>query len=189
VEVLSDTLPKLSNDKVRIRVIHAAVGAITTNDVLLAAASRAIVVGFNVRPERKAAELAEKEKVEVRLHTVIYELADELGRAMVGLLEPVFREVGKGRAEVREVFRIPKVGKIAGCHVVEGVVPRTALVRLLRDSVVVHQGRISSLRRFKEDVPEVRSGFDCGIRLDSFQDVKPGDIIEAYVREEIAPSL
>ncbi len=189
VEVLSDTLPKLSTDKVRIRVIHSAVGAITTNDVLLASASRAIVVGFNVRPERKAAELADKEKVDVRLHTVIYELADELAKAMAGLLEPVFREVDKGRAEVREVFKIPKVGKIAGCHVVEGAVPRTALVRLLRDNVVVHQGRISSLRRFKEDVSEVRSGFDCGIRLDAYQDVKPGDVIEAYLREEVAPSL
>ncbi len=189
IEVLSDTLPKLSTDKVRINIIHAAVGAITTNDVLLAAASRAIVVGFNVRPERKAAELAEKEKVDVRLHTVIYELADELGKAMTGLLEPVFRQVDKGRAEVREIFKIPKVGRIAGCHVVEGVVPRSALIRLMRDSVVVHEGRISSLRRFKEDVAEVRSGFDCGIRLDSYQDVKPGDVIEAYVREEVAPSL
>ncbi len=189
VEVLSDTLPKLSTDKVRINVIHAAVGAITTNDVLLASASNAIVVGFNIRPERKAAELAEKEDVDIRLHTVIYELADELGKAMTGLLEPTFREVDKGRAEVREIFKIPKVGRIAGCHVVEGVVPRAALVRLMRDNVVVHQGRISSLRRFKEDVSEVRSGFDCGIRLDAFQDVKPGDIIEAYVREEVAPSL
>ncbi|MEZ5331366.1 MAG: translation initiation factor IF-2 [Thermoanaerobaculia bacterium] len=189
VEVLGDTLTKLSTDKVRVKVIHAAVGAITTNDVLLASASEAIVVGFNVRPERNAAELAEKEEVDIRLHTVIYELADELTQAMTGLLEPTYREVEKGRAEVREVFKIPKVGKVAGSHVVEGVIPRTAKVRLMRDNVVVHEGAISSLRRFKEDVSEVRSGFDCGIRLDSFQDVKPGDVIEAYVREEVAPSL
>jgi translation initiation factor IF-2 len=189
VEVLSDTLTKLSTDKVRVKVIHAAVGAITTNDVLLASASNAIVVGFSVRPERNAAELAEKEEVDLRLHTVIYELADELTQAMTGLLEPTYREVEKGRAEVREVFKIPKVGKVAGSHVVEGVIPRTAKVRLMRDNVVVHEGSISSLRRFKEDVSEVRSGFDCGIRLDSFQDVKPGDVIEAYVREEVAPTL
>jgi len=189
VEVLSDTLTKLSTDKVRVKVIHAAVGAITTNDVLLASASNAIVVGFNVRPERNAAELAEKEEVDLRLHTVIYELADELTQAMTGLLEPTYREVEKGRAEVREVFKIPKVGMVAGSHVVEGVIPRTAKVRLMRDNVVVHEGSISSLRRFKEDVSEVRSGFDCGIRLDSFQDVKPGDVIEAYVREEVAPTL
>jgi translation initiation factor IF-2 len=189
VEVLGDTLTKLSTDKVRVKVIHAAVGAITTNDVLLASASDAVVVGFNVRPERNASELAEKEDVDIRLHTVIYELADELTQAMTGLLEPTYREVERGRAEVREVFKIPKVGKVAGSHVVEGVIPRTAKVRLMRDNVVVHEGSISSLRRFKEDVSEVRSGFDCGIRLDSFQDVKPGDVIEAYVREEVAPTL
>jgi len=189
VEVLHDTLHKLSTDKVKVNVIHAGVGAISTNDVLLASASKAIVLGFNVRPERNAAELADKEGVDIRLHTVIYELADELRKAMTGLLEPTFREVARGRAEVRETFKVPKVGTVAGCHVVEGVIPRAASVRLLRDNRVVYEGRIGSLRRFKDDVAEVRSGFDCGIGLERFNDVKPGDSIEAYVQEEVAPTL
>jgi translation initiation factor IF-2 len=188
-EVLRDTLAKLSTDKVKVNIIHSAVGAISTNDVLLAAASKAIILGFNVRPERNAAELAEKEGVDIRLHTVIYEMADELRKAMVGLLEPTFKEVFRGRAEVREIFKVPKVGVIAGCHVVEGVVPRTAAVRLVRDGRVVYEGRISSLRRFKDDASEVRSGFDCGIGLDRYQDFKPGDFIEAFVKEEVAAVL
>jgi translation initiation factor IF-2 len=189
VEVLRDALAKLDTDKVRLSVIHAGVGAISTNDVLLASASKAVIVGFNVRPERSAVELAEKEQVDIRLHTVIYELLDELRKAMTGLLEPTFREVATGRAEVRETFKVPKVGTVAGCHVVEGVIPRQAAVRLLRDNRVIHEGRIASLRRFKDDVSEVRAGFDCGIGLERFQDVKPGDFIEAYVREEVAPVL
>ncbi len=189
MEVLTDTLSKLSTDKVKIQIIHSAAGAITTNDVLLASASDAVIVGFNVRPERKASELAEKEEVDIRLHTVIYELAEEIRKAMTGLLEPTFKEVEQGRAEVRETFSLPKIGIVAGSHVVEGTIPRNAKVRVLRDNVVVHEGQISSLRRFKEDVSEVRSGFDCGIRLERFQDVKPGDIIEAYLEEEVAPSL
>jgi translation initiation factor IF-2 len=189
VEVLRDSLAKLSTDKVKVLVIHAGVGAISTNDVLLASASKAVVVGFNVRPERSAAELAEKEVVDVRLHTVIYELMDELRKAMTGLLDPTFREVTAGRAEVRELFKVPRVGIVAGSHVVEGTIPRTAAVRLLRDNRVIHEGKIASLRRFKEDVSEVRMGFDCGIGLEKFQDFKPGDVIEAYVREEVAPTL
>jgi translation initiation factor IF-2 len=189
VEVLRDALTKLSTEKVRVLVIHAAVGAISTNDVLLASASEAIIVGFNVRPERIATDLAEKEDVDVRLHTVIYEITDELKKAMVGLLEPAFEEVTRGRAEVREIFKVPRVGTVAGCHVVEGVVPRNAQIRLLRDNVVVFTGRISSLKRFKEDVSEVRSGFDCGISLEGYQDLKPGDEIEAFVREEVAQTL
>jgi len=189
VEVLRDTLTKLSTEKVRLQIIHAAVGAITTNDVILASASDAVIVGFNVRPEKNASSLAEKEGVDIRLHTVIYELSDELKRAMTGLLEPVFREVQTGTAEIRDTFRVPKVGVIAGCHIIEGFIPRSALVRLLRDNVVVYEGKISSLRRFKEDVAEVRSGFDCGIGLERFQDVKPGDSIEAFTREEVAPAL
>lgn len=189
IEVLKETLPKLSTEKVKIRVIHSSAGAISTNDVLLASASQAIIVGFSVRPERNAAALAEKEGVEIRLHTVIYELADELRAAMAGLLEPVYREVEKGRAEVRDIFKVPKVGVIAGSHVVDGVIPRSALVRLVRDKRVVYEGKIASLRRFKEDVSEVRSGFDCGIGLVNFQDLKPGDEIEAYAREEVQPTL
>jgi len=189
VEVLREALEKASTEKVRVRPIMAAVGAISTNDVLLASASRAIVIGFNVRPERNAADLADQEGVDIRLHTVIYEVLDELKKAMTGLLEPEYKEVTKGRAEVREIFKVPKAGMVAGCHVVEGSVPRNAQARLLRDNVVVYDGRLSSLRRFKEDTAEVRTGFDCGISLDRFQDYKPGDVIEAYVREEVAPSL
>jgi translation initiation factor IF-2 len=189
LEVLKDTLAKLSTDQVKVQVIRGGIGGITTDDVLLASASQAIIVGFNVRPERNAAELADKEEIDVRLHTVIYELVDELTKAMVGLLDPTFREVTRGRAEVREVFKVPKLGRVAGCHVVEGVVPRNARARLLRDSVVVYEGKLASLKRFKDDASEVRSGFDCGIGLEGFQDVKPGDIIEAFVEEEVAGTL
>ena len=189
LEVLRDALAKESTEKVKVQVLHAGVGAISTNDVLLASASKAIIIGFNVRPERTAVDLAEKEEVDIRLHTVIYELIDELRKAMTGLLEPTFREVSSGRAEVRDTFKVPKVGTIAGCHVVEGVIPRTAGVRLVRDNRVIYEGRISSLRRFKDDVSEVRSGFDCGIGLERFQDLKPGDFIEAFTREEVAPVL
>ncbi|MCY3928822.1 MAG: translation initiation factor IF-2 [Acidobacteria bacterium] len=189
VEVLRDTLQKVSTEKVKVRVIRAAVGAVTTHDVLLASAAGAIIYGFNVRPERSAADLAAKEDVEVRLHTVIYELTEELLAAMTGLLEPTYREVSMGRAEVREIFKVPKVGMVAGCHVVAGVIPRSAQIRLVRDNVVVHEGRIGSLRRFKDDTAEVRSGFDCGIGIDRFQDVKPGDLIEAFDHEAVAPTL
>lgn len=189
VEVLRDTLHKVSTDKVKVRVIRAAVGAVTTHDVLLASAGGAIIYGFNVRPERNAADLAAKEDVEVRLHTVIYELTAELIAAMTGLLDPTYREVSMGRAEVREVFKVPKVGMVAGCHVIAGVIPRSARIRLVRDSRVVHEGKIGSLRRFKDDTAEVRSGFDCGIGIDRFQDVKPGDLIEAFDHEAVAPTL
>jgi len=189
VEVLKEALGKASTEKVKVAVLHTGVGAISTNDVLLASASKAIIIGFNVRPERSAVELAEKEEVEIRLHTVIYELIDELRKAMTGLLEPTFREVSSGRAEVRDTFKVPKIGTIAGCHVVEGVIPRSASVRLLRDNRVIYEGRIASLRRFKDDASEVRTGFDCGIGLERFQDFKPGDVIEAYTSEEVAPVL
>ena len=189
VEVLKDALVKLSTEKVRVEVIHSAVGAISSNDVLLASASDAIIIGFNVRPERKATELAEKENVEIRLHTVIYELTDELKKAMLGLLEPEFKDVTRGRAEVREIFKVPRIGTVAGCHVVDGVVSRNASVRLLRDNVVVFTGKISSLKRFKDDASEVRSGFDCGISLEGYQDIKPGDEIEAFEKEEVAQTL
>ncbi|MCB1036408.1 MAG: translation initiation factor IF-2, partial [Acidobacteria bacterium] len=189
VEVLKETLHKLSTDKVKVRVISTGVGGISTNDVLLASASEAIVLGFNVRPERNAADLAEKEEVDIRLHTVIYELVDELRSAMAGLLEPTFREVAQGRVEIRETFKVPKFGTIAGCHVVEGLVRRNSSVRLVRDNVVVYEGKIASLRRFKDDAAEVRAGFDCGIGLERYNDFKPGDIIEAYTREEVAATL
>jgi translation initiation factor IF-2 len=186
-EVLSESLQKLTNDKVKVRVIHSGVGAINESDVLLASASNAIVIGFNVRPERNAAALAEQEKVDIRLHTIIYNLTDEIKLAMVGLLAPVFKEVYRGKAEVRDTFRITKVGNVAGCIVLDGVITRDSDVRLLRDNVVVHTGKIGSLRRFKDDVSEVKSGMECGITLANYADVKQGDIIEAFNTERVAP--
>jgi translation initiation factor IF-2 len=188
-EVLSETLQKLSNDKIKIRVLRSAVGAINESDILLASTSNAIVIGFNVRPERNAAALAEQEKVDVRLHTIIYNVTDEIKRAMTGLLEPVFREVYKGRAEVRNTFRISKVGAVAGCMVQDGVITRDSEVRLLRDNVVVYTGKVASLRRFKDDVSEVKSGMECGITLQNFSDVKQNDIIEAFVTERMATEV
>src|SRR5438132_11912400 len=189
VEVLNDTVRKLSTDEVKVNVIHSSVGAISTNDVLLASASEAVVVGFNIRPERNAAELAEKEGVDIRLYTVIYNLVDEMRAAMTGLLEPKFQEKFQGRAEVRETFKVPKAGTIAGCMVVDGVIPRTASVRLLRDNRVIYEGKIASLRHFKNDVSEVRQGFECGIAIERFPDVKVGDVIEAFKVEELKPAL
>jgi translation initiation factor IF-2 len=186
VEVLSDLLGKMSGEKVRINLLRTGVGAITESDVLLASASNAIIIGFNVRPERKAQELAEQEKVDIRLHSIIYELQDEIKKAMSGLLEPTIKETYHGRAEVRETFRIPKVGTVAGCSVQDGSIKRDSEVRLLRDNVVVFKGKISSLRRFKEDVSEVRNGMECGIAIANYGDVKVGDVIEAFATERVA---
>jgi translation initiation factor IF-2 len=189
VEVLSDLLAKLSNDKVRLKVLRSGVGAITETDVLLASASNAIIIGFNVRPERKAQELAEQEKVDIRLHSIIYELQDEIKRAMSGLLEPTIKENYQGRAEVRDTFRIPKVGTVAGCYVQDGIIKRDSEVRLLRDNVVVFKGKVGSLRRFKEDASEVRNGMECGISISNYGDIKVGDVIEAFVTERIAAEV
>ncbi len=186
VEVLSDLLNKLSNEKVRLKLLRTGVGAITESDVLLASASNAIILGFNVRPERKAQELAEQEKVDVRLHSIIYELQDEIKRAMTGLLEPTIKEVYQGRAQVKETFRIPKVGTIAGCTVTDGTIKRDSEVRLLRDNTVVFTGKVGSLRRFKDDASEVRNGMECGISIANYGDVKAGDVIEAFVTERVA---
>jgi len=188
-EVLTDTLQKLSTEKIHVRVLHSGVGAITETDVLLASASNAIIIGFNVRPERNAAATAAREKVDIRLHTIIYELVDEMKKAMAGLLEPVYKEVYRGRAVVREVFHISKVGNVAGCQVQDGVIARGCEVRLLRDNVVIYTGKLSSLKRFKNDVNEVKSGFECGLSLDNYNDFKPGDIIEAFVTERVAAEV
>jgi translation initiation factor IF-2 len=187
-EVLADTLTKLSDEKVKIRIIHAGVGAINESDVLLASASNAIVIGFNVRPDRNAQEIADREKVDVRLHSVIYNVTDEMKKAMTGLLEPTFKEVRLGVAEVRNVFKVPKFGTIAGCFVTEGRIARSgdAQARLLRDHVVIYEGKIGSLRRFKDDVSEVKSGFECGIGFDKFNDLKLGDLIEVFTMERVA---
>ena len=186
VEVLSEMLPKLSNDQVKLKIIHASVGAVSETDVLLASASSAIIIAFNVRPERKASDLAQQEGVDIRLHTIIYEVVDEIKKAMVGLLTPVIKEQYLGRAEVRNTFRVKGVGMIAGCHIQDGIVKRDAEVRVLRDNVVVYTGRISSLRRFKEDVNEVRAGFECGISISNFADIKVGDILECFAMERTA---
>src|SRR5437868_1942127 len=186
VEVLSDLLSKLSNDKVRLKVLRSGVGAITESDVLLASASNAIIIGFNVRPERKAQELAEQEKVDIRLHSIIYELQDEIKRAMTGLLEPTIKETYQGRAQVKETFRIPRVGTIAGCSVTDGLIKRDSEVRLLRDNTVVFTGKVGSLRRFKDDASEVRNGMECGISISNYGDIKVGDVIEAFVTEKVA---
>jgi translation initiation factor IF-2 len=187
-EVLADTLTKLSDDKVKIRIIRSGVGAINESDVLLASASNAIIIGFNVRPDRNAQEMAEREEIDIRLHSVIYNVTEEIKKSMEGLLEPTFKEVRIGTANVREVFRVPKVGSIAGCMVTDGRITRAgeAQARLLRDNVVVFEGKISSLRRFKDDVSEVKSGLECGIGLQNYNDVKVGDVIEVFTMERVA---
>ncbi len=189
VEVLRDALTRLSTREVEVNVLHASAGAVTVNDVLLASASNAVVIGFNVRPERSAKELAERERVDVRLYSVIYHLTEDIQKAMTGMLAPTFREEELGRAEVREVFHVSRVGTIAGCMVLDGAIARNAKVRLLRDHVVVWEGSIASLRRFKDDVSEVKRGFECGIGLERFQDIKVGDVIEAYRVVEVAREL
>ena len=180
VEVLSEMLPKLSDDRVKLKIIHASIGAVTENDVLLASASGAIIVAFNVRPDRKASDLAQREGVEVRPHTIIYEVSDEIKKAMTGLLDPVFKETHLGRAEVRNTFRVKGVGTIAGCYVLDGVLKRDSEVRVVREGIVIYTGRISSLRRFKDDANEVRSGFECGASVSNFNDIKVGDVLECF---------
>jgi translation initiation factor IF-2 len=189
VEAVVDQLMKLPQEKIKLRVIRSGAGAITEGDVLLAAASNAVVIGFNVRPERKAAETAERDEVEVRLYTVIYDAMEDMKKAMEGLLEPTIREVRLGSAEVRDTFKISKVGTIAGCYVVDGKVNRNAMVRLLRDNVVIHTGKVSSLKRFKDDASEVKAGTECGIGIASYNDVKPGDVIEFFTTERVKETL
>ena len=186
-EVLGDTLQKLSDEKVKVRIIHSGVGAINESDVLLATASNAIIIGFNVRPDRNAADVAEREEVEIRLHSVIYNVVDEMKKAMEGLLDPTFREVRIGAAQVRETFRTPKFGTIAGCMVTEGRITRSGdtQARLIRDGEMVYEGRIGSLRRFKDDVSEVKTGFECGIGFEKYNDIKVGDVIEVFASERV----
>ncbi len=193
VEVLKSTLQKLSSERVKVRVIRSGVGAITESDVLLASATQAgasaaavVIIGFNVRPESRAHDLAKQENVDIRLHSIIYKVEEEIRAAMLGMLEAVEKEQIIGKADVREVFRIPKVGSVAGCMVIDGVVRRNARARLIRDGLVAWEGAIGSLRRFKDDAAEVREGFECGIGLENFNDIKVGDQIEAYVIEKVA---
>jgi translation initiation factor IF-2 len=171
-----------------VRIIHSGVGAINESDVLLATASNAIIIGFNVRPDRNAAGVADREDVDIRQHSIIYNVTDEMKKAMVGLLEPTFKEVRVGVAEVRDIFKVPKFGTIAGCMVTDGRITRSGdtQARLLRDNVVIYEGKIGSLRRFKDDVSEVKSGFECGIGLQNYNDLKVGDVIEVFSMERVA---
>ena len=190
-EVLADTLAKLSDERVKIRTIHTGVGAINESDVLLATASNAIIIGFNVRPDRNATAVAEREKVDIRQHSIIYQVTDEMKKAMAGLLAPTIKETRIGVADVRQIFKTPKVGTVAGCYVTEGRLIRSgeAQARLVRDNVVVWQGKLSSLRRFKDDVSEVKAGLECGLTLERFNDVKVGDVIEVVTIEKIEQTL
>jgi len=188
-EALRDAVAKLSSEKVKVSVVHWGVGAVNESDVMLAVTSRAIVVAFNVRPDTRGREIAEREKVEIRKYSIIYDLLDDIRKAMEGLLQPLKKEQYLGRAEVRSLFKISKVGTVAGCSVVDGKIVRTSPVRVLRDGQVVYEGKLSSLKRFKEDAREVASGLECGLAVENFNDVKPGDLIEAYRIEEVQQKL
>ena len=189
IEAISDALHKLSTEDVQIKTIHSSTGAISETDVMLASASNAIIIGFNVRPDSRVNELATQEGVEIKLYDIIYNVIADVKAAMEGLLEPEYKEVVQGRAEVRELFKVPKIGVIAGCHVLDGKIPRSAGVRLLRESVVVFDGKILSLKRFKDDAKEVLAGFDCGIGIEGYNDLRVGDVIEAYITEQVERKL
>jgi translation initiation factor IF-2 len=184
IEALSDSLFKLSTEEVKVKIIHSSTGAITETDVMLASASGAIIIGFNVRANPRVTDVAAKEEVDIRYYDVIYNVIKDIQMAMAGLLEPIYRENIIGRADIKQIFHVPKIGTVAGCYVTDGHIERNANVRLLRDDVVVFDGKIASLRRFKDDVKEVQSGYECGIGLENFQDVKPGDVFEVYNLEE-----
>jgi translation initiation factor IF-2 len=185
LEALIDSLNKLSTLQVKVNILHSGTGAVTETDVMLASASNAIILAFNVRSEPKVQELADAENVDVRYYDVIYQLLDDVRSAMVGLLEPTFKENVMGRAEVRQIFQVPKLGTIGGCYVLDGRVERNARARVLRDHVIVYDGKVGSLRRFKDDAREVKAGFECGIGIDNFNDLKIGDILEAYELQEV----
>ncbi|MET0800508.1 MAG: EF-Tu/IF-2/RF-3 family GTPase, partial [Actinomycetota bacterium] len=186
---LTDAFLKLPQDEVRVNIVRSAAGAIVESDISLAVASQAIVVGFNVRPDKAAVDLAEKEGVDIRTYRVIYDAIDDIKAALSGMLAPEKQEHELGQAEVRQTFRVPRLGVVAGCYVTQGTIPRDARVRLVRDGVVVYEGRIGSLRRFKDDVREVASGYECGIAIEGYQDVKEGDVIEAFEVREVARSI
>ena len=187
VEAVRQSLEKLSNEEVRVHVIHGAVGAVSENDVMLANASNAIIVGFNVRPDPVAEENAKRDGVDMRLYRIIYDCIEEIESAMKGMLAPKFREVALGKAECRETYKISNVGMVIGGHVISGKITRSAQVRVVRDGIIIADDKVASLRRFKDDVKEVADGYDCGICLERFSDIKEGDILEAYMMEEYRP--
>ena len=189
LEALVDSLVKLSTEEVKLKVIHGATGALTESDVMLASASKAIIICFNIRANLAVEAIAEKENVDARFYDVIYNVIEDIKLAMVGLLDPIYKENIIGRADIKEIFRVSKVGTIAGCYVTDGKIERDAKVRLLRDDVVVFDGKISSLKRFKDDVKDVTTGFECGIGLENYNDMKPGDVLEVYILEEMKPEL
>jgi translation initiation factor IF-2 len=189
LEAITAGLGKISTDEVKVRVLFGGVGAITESDVTLAAASRAVILGFNVRANVQAREMAKRDGIEIRYYSIIYELLDEVRGLLSGMLKPESRESILGHAEIRQVFDVSKVGKIAGCRVVDGLIRRTARARLLRDNVVIYDGQLGSLKRFKDDVREVRDGFECGMSIEGYGDIRQGDVIEAYEIEEVARTL
>ena len=189
IEALNDALGKLSTDDIRLKIIHSSTGTITETDVMLASASDAVVIGFNVRPDPRVTEVAEQEGVDIKLYDIIYNVIADVRAAMEGLLDPIYQEVVQGRADVREIFRVPKIGAIAGSYVTDGKITRPSSLRLLRDGVVLYDGRVASLRRFKDDAKEVAAGFECGIGIEGYNDIRVGDVIEAYIKERIERKL
>ena len=189
VEALSQSLEKLSTDEVKVKIIHIGVGAINESDVMLADASNAIIIGFNVRPDAQTRKAAENAMVDMRLYSVIYDAIEDVKQAMQGLLAPVLKETWQGQVEVRNTFKVPKIGLVAGGYVLEGKITRNSEARIIRDGVVIFQGKLASLKRFKDDVKEVLQGFECGIGIENYNDIKDGDIIEAFIMEETAREL
>jgi translation initiation factor IF-2 len=189
VEALADSFQKLSTAEIQVNIIHRGVGAITESDVLLASASDAIIIGFNVRPSGNARILAENEEIDIRSYSIIYDAINDLGDAMEGMLSPEVKEEITGNVEIREVFKISKIGTIAGCMVVSGKILRNSKIRIIRDGVVIHSGVLSSLKRFKDDAKEVSKGYDCGIQIKNFNDIEIGDLIEAYHEVEVKKKL
>ena len=185
VEAVKQSLQKLSNEEVKVKTIHGGVGAITESDVMLASASSAIIIGFNVRPQPAASELAEKDDVDIRLYRVIYNAIDDIEAAMKGMLEPEYKEVVLGHAEIRTIFKVSSVGTIAGCMVTDGKVTRSSSVRVVRNGIVVHEGSLASLKRFKDDAKEVNAGYECGLNLDKYNNIEEGDIIESFIIEAV----
>jgi len=189
IEALTDALNKLSTADIRLRVIHASTGAITETDVMLASASNALVIGFNVRPDSRVSELAEHEGVEIKLYDVIYNVIAEIKAAMEGLLEPIYHQTVQGRAEVRQLFKVPKIGTIAGSYVLDGKIMRNSSLKVIRDGIVVYDGKIISLKRIKEDAREVVAGYECGIGIEGYNDLRLGDVIETYINEAVPRKL
>ena len=190
VQAVKQSLEKLSNDEVGVKIIHGGVGAINESDVILAAASSAIIIGFNVRPQPSGAEsLAEKENVDIRSYTIIYNAIEDIEAAMKGMLDPEYRDEDTGKAEIREVYKISGVGTVSGCYVTSGKIFRNGKVRIVRDGIIIHEGEILALKRFKDDVKEVNSGYECGMSFVNYNDIKVGDIVEAYITKEVERKL